>query len=464
MLDIDKSVAELEAELSRLKLRKSQILASQALITRVPSEILSRIFELGVHESTLLLPVLSLVSKHWRAVALATPTIWSYIALDHDWGYGRTQSFIRKMKVHFERSQATKLHLIIDSRFVEGLLDLKDIFVELEPHLSRCFSLRLSVIDWDWMTVIRDEMAKVGPVLEELYLRLEPTDTEDQVPFSILAQQCPRLEHVVLEHAPLKCIQADMPRLRRLYLMRDTRYHSTNRLGLSFRELIEKITETPTVEELRIQSTVFFLDGSESVFHDLLKPTAVPKLTSLSFKLLDSTNVSLFLEQTDLPALVRLSVQMEHSSDEGMNWLARLGPSVLSQQRFPSLQHLDLRACNIDGPALVPFVRVLHSLPQLTALALSSPPCGSLGTKIFELLAGGPGATGEWLVPKLQALCVQNCRDVSGHELLRVVLARAGSSVREVEDIRYLKIAQCYSMDQEVLDQLIQLVETVRIL
>ena len=134
MLEIDKSVAELEAELSRLKLKKSQILASQALITRIPPEILSRIFELGVHDNTALIPSISLVSQHWQEVALTTPTIWSYIALDHEWGYGRTQSFVRKMKIYLERSQSTKLHLVVDARFVEGLLDLKDIFVELEPR------------------------------------------------------------------------------------------------------------------------------------------------------------------------------------------------------------------------------------------------------------------------------------------------------------------------------------------
>jgi hypothetical protein len=135
--------------------------------------------------------------------------------------------------------------------------------------------------------------------------------------------------------------------------------------------------------------------------------------------------------------------------------------------RFPVLSQLDLRSCNIDGVGLVPFVRALHQLSHLTALGLSSPPSGVLGPRLFEVLATAPdasdgGGAGQWLLPRLQALCVQNCRDVSGHELLQVAWARnAGGAA--VSPIRYIKIAQCYGLDPETHEQLCRAVTTVRV-
>jgi hypothetical protein len=67
---------------------------------------------------------------------------------------------------------------------------------------------------------------------------------------------------------------------------------------------------------------------------------------------------------------------------------------------------------------------------------------------------------GIWVLPNLCALCVQNCRDVSGHELLRLVRARQNHA-GGVKAIRYLRITQCYSVDAEVVDLLKGLVDVV---
>jgi hypothetical protein len=141
--------------------------------------------------------------------------------------------------------------------------------------------------------------------------------------------------------------------------------------------------------------------------------------------------------------------------------------SIDNATRFPVLSQLDLRSCNIDGVGLVPFVRALHQLSHLTALGLSSPPSGVLGPRLFEVLATAPdasdgGIAGQWLLPRLQALCVQNCRDISGHELLQVAWARnAGGAA--VSPIRYIKVAQCYGLDPDTHEQLCRAVTTVRV-
>ncbi|KAA1472387.1 hypothetical protein DENSPDRAFT_821172 [Dentipellis sp. KUC8613] len=460
VVQIDHSMADLEAQLSSLRLRKTHLLAMHALIARMPPEILSRIFELGVHESNHLLSTISLVSRYWRQVALATPSLWSYIRLDHDWGYARHAAFLRKLRTCVERSQACKLLIDIDCRFVEGGNELEQIVTELEPHLVRCFSFRISAPDWEWMDLVRNHSSKLGPSLENLYIRLDPSESEEQTPFVFLSQPCPRLSTVTLEHTPLICIRTSLPALRSLHLIRDQRYHSSSRIGISFKELLTLLVSTPTLTELRVQSAVFLLDGTEAIFQSSPSYTLLPRLQSLTFNFLDCNNVALFLESSTLPSLKRLSVQMESNNEENMQWLVQM--SLDSQTRFPTLRHLDLRACSVDGAALVPFIRALHQLPHLSALGLSSPPSGHIGSRFFDILASLPFNPSEtWLLPELEALCLQNCRDVSGHELLAIVRARNLSP--GVRSIRFLKISQCYGLDHDVLDQLQLLVDTVRV-
>ncbi|KAH9994708.1 hypothetical protein BJV77DRAFT_994321 [Russula vinacea] len=443
VIEIEENIHSLQSQLEALQTRKLNLLAHNALINRIPPELLSRIFELGVYESNDLLSILSLVSHLWRSIVLSTPSIC----------YTRSTSFLRKLKVHLERSQDCKFLLDIDCRYLDVTSELSQIMTELDPHLHRCFSFRMSVPDWQSMEIVRNMSQKLGPALEDLYLRFDPSESEEQVPFVLLSQPCPRLSSITLEHAPLVCIRTELPSLRCLYLIREQRYASSTRIGLSFKEFLDVVNSTPTLEELRIQSALFLLEGSDFVFRSSPIPPIFPNLKLLSFHYVESNNLALFLETGHFPALRRLS------------WLVRM--SMDSATRFPVLSQLDLRSCNLDGVGLVPFVRALHQLPHLTALGLSSPPSSVLGSRLFEVLASAPdasdgGMAGQWLLPRLQALCVQNCRDISGHELLQVAWARnAGGAA--VSPIRYIKIAQCYGLDPDTHEQLSRAVTTVRV-
>ncbi|KAI0322884.1 hypothetical protein OF83DRAFT_1048252 [Amylostereum chailletii] len=458
--EIDETMNALTAQLEALRLKKSELLASNSLIKRLPPEIMSRVFEIGVHECISFLPMLSLVSHHWRAIAVATPSLWSYIRMDSPVTHA---SFMQRMKVYLQRSQACKILVDIDCRYIEPGPDLQQIMTELDPHLDRCYEFRVSAHDWVWMEVIRSGVQSLGPALEQLYLRLDPSDSEEQPPFNVLSNPCPRLRYVTLEHTPLLCIRTELPSLRALHLIRDQRYSSSSRIGISFKELQTVLTSTPTLEDLRIQSATFLLDGTECILQPSPTITTFPQLRRLSFHYVDTNNLSLFLETARFPALTRLSVQMDTSGDESMQWLGRL--SLESETRFPVLRHLDLKSFSTEGAAIVPLIRALHRLPNLTALGISSPPNGHIGGRIFDVLSASPMAEfgGTWILPKLQALCVQNCRDVSGHELYQVAWARNGSGAG-VMPIRYIKISQCFSLDPEVEQQLSRLVDTVRVL
>ncbi|EJC98174.1 uncharacterized protein FOMMEDRAFT_31951 [Fomitiporia mediterranea MF3/22] len=472
VVQIDETISKLEAELSSLRLKRLKVLADNALINSVPPEVLSRIFELGVHESQQLLPVISLVSKYWRELALATPTLWSYITMDHDWNYGHGAELLRKIRTYMDRAQAAKILVDLDFRYAESLAEARAIMQALNPHLARCFSFRVSVPDWDWMAVVAEQCDNMHASLEALALRIDPGDSEDAAPVPLLDGVYPRLTSVTLEQMPLACVFAKgyAPHLRQFHLVRDVRYHANQRIKIALREYLSALTSAPDLEDVRLQSTIFYLDGSEGLFQRSPVRTHVMRVTDLALSFLDATNVGLLLDAVTLPSLVRLAVQMDSGLEgDNLSWLSHLSSAAIAG-RLPAFRHLELRTCTTEGAALAPLVRALHSLSQITALGLAAPPSGAVGSRLFELLASGPGndnsGSNAWLLPNLRVLSLNGCRDVSGHEVLRVVRSRASRpsvDLGGVEKIRMVRIVPCYSLDPEVIEALRQNVDELRI-
>lgn len=464
------------------------ILSSNALINMIPPEVLGRIFELGTHENIHLVPTLTLVSRRWRSAAIHTPSLWSYIKLDHDWNYGRGAELVRKIKVYMARAGSAKICVDLDFRYCESLSEARTLMNTLRPHLARCFSFRASVPDWDWMAVVAEVADNMHAALEAFALRIDPGDAEETAPIPFLRGTFPRLRTVTLEQTPLACVfsRISAPALRRFDLVRDTRYHTSQRIRLGLREYLNALASSPVLESVKLQNAVFALEGNETcIFYASPERTCIPSLTHLSFCGVDASNIALLLDAIELPSLFSLFVQMDYSgggdgggggpggmgniggaglgSDLSSSWLTRLA-SAAHSGRLPSLRHLELRNCTTDGAsALGPLVQALHALPKLQAFGICAPPSGCAGARLFELLAGGPGRTGRWLVPELCALRLAGCRDVTGHEVLRVVQARADADEGEgVKRLRMVRLAPCYPLDPEVVDTLRSSVSELR--
>ena len=109
-----------------------------------------------------------------------------------------------------------------------------------------------------------------------------------------------------------------------------------------------------------------------------------------------------------------------------------------------------------------------RSAPGVSATGLTgwqgAPPSGCAGARLFELLAAGPARTGTWLLPSLHALRLAGCRDVTGHEVLRVVHARgdAAASGERVSRLAYVRLAPSYPLDPEVVENLRGSVDQLR--
>lgn len=485
---LDVKIAELEAQLSALRFEKVNMLGRAALINSLPPEVLARVFELGVHENPHLVPALHLVSSLWRRTALSTPTLSSYLKLDSTIGYGRTPVFLAHAQTLLERSGAAKLHIDLDFRYADNLAELEQTMAAVGPHLGRCFVFRVSVPDWEWLGVVKHHAGSLGPALEELYLRIDPTDNDEVLPAPFLTDDTayPRLARVMLEHAPLLAVrEATLPALRALHVSRDQRYHSSGRMGVPLREVLCVLEANAGLAALRVHGVRFQLDGTESAFSAAPAPVRAHALATLTLVHVEAAHVSLLLASVALPALRRLVLHMDGTEEETLACLAAAAAQQPSP--FPALRTLDLRNVNVDGAALLPLVQALRALPRLTAFGVCSPPSGIAGPKLFDLLARPCEAAAtpppadasppqsRWLLPDLRALCIQNCRDISGHEILRVLRARIMASLGddeyggyvptkelEVERIRHVRINQCFGVEDEMIESIRGVVDVLK--
>ncbi|KAI0332849.1 hypothetical protein GY45DRAFT_1245884 [Cubamyces sp. BRFM 1775] len=454
IVELDNSIAELEAQIAALKLKREQSLSQRALITRVPAEILCRIFELGVDGTIDLLPTINLVSRQWREVALSDSILWSYIVLDSAWGW-RIPSFMRKMHAHLQRSKESKLYIELDLH-TNDLDDAQTIMTKLKPHLSRCYSLYVFAPDWPRARTVREYASELGPALECFYFSIDSSESDLEQPVCILTQPCPLLNYVMLEQAPLQSINIATPALRQLDLVRHHLCHSGQRIAYSFKDVVAILVNS-RLKWFNMRWGFLNVDTIEDAFRANPVVHELPGLRGLVFDVVDSASISLFLDTFSLPGLESISV---HSGDD-IHWITRV---ALSPRQFPSLRLLDLRNFNLSGAGLAPFIRALYQLPQLTGLGLAQPSTGIIGARFFDVLAAAPETTGEWLLPRLEALCLQSCADVSGYELLQVVNARRGAADTQVAKISFLKLSECYLVSSEAFDRLTTLVATVRLL
>lgn len=132
-----------------------------------------------------------------------------------------------------------------------------------------------------------------------------------------------------------------------------------------------------------------------------------------------------------------------------------------SEERFPALRMLDLSGISLYGEAFGMLAQALSRLPKLTGLALSAPPRpGLLGQDLLNML-GERGSNGGWILPRVEAFGIQECRDVDAKEVLKVVHAR--DTIPGLSRIRYLKLTYTNVLESETCDALRRAVETVHI-
>ena len=136
----------------------------EAPVSKLPMELLSEIFHIGLdeydldnHHAIKYLSTISSICSTWRDTALGTPSLWRRIIYtDPDYYYGHNvhnphlktesppipQHTTDHLIAYLSRSKSCSIHL----RLCFGLSPLKIQAMKriLHPHFSRCLSIRLN--------------------------------------------------------------------------------------------------------------------------------------------------------------------------------------------------------------------------------------------------------------------------------------------------------------------------------
>ena len=414
----EKAIASLDAEIEDL-MRNVRRLAHQksahharikhlkgliTLASRMPTELLARIFEHAASDWSWAPLAASHVCSSWRAAA-NLPGVWShlYVNCDKD-PYRRTEFWLGK-------AQQAPLHITIeaslDASTLEPIMDL------LAKHASQWRSLVINSLLTHQANYILSRCGAPTPDLRrvDIQVDLERRDAEEVedmlVGFKEAFGAAPRLTTVHL-YRELSQTTGFLPEgITRLFL------HLPIWSGpavVSAASVIELLESVPSLEHFTLE----FPKQQERTFLPPPEPSLVahvPYLESLS--LVVSPDVNALLPSLYAPALRRLHLR---SSCEPLGYAHPATGASLAQfieQSSPPLEYLELH--DVDIPT-GDFPRILAGLPDLQELRLHE---SEIEDDVIARLKGAEG-----LCPRLARLDLRWCDLLTGRALVELVQSR----------------------------------------
>ncbi|KII95374.1 hypothetical protein PLICRDRAFT_25879 [Plicaturopsis crispa FD-325 SS-3] len=354
LADVDTSLSQSRACLAELRNRSSRIYT-------LPPEILSYVFEHGARQahyesdcasSEVHFPsLIAQVSRRWRAVARATPSIWAYIRAPQS----------------FKHLALSKVHgLIIDLGYdYVGPLDSRHIALHMDmliPHVDRWVEFRAQVDRATLMDkVVTPLFDLTAPLLEILELWILNYD-EDRIydgKYSVLMGGAPRLRVVTMGDTPSPDEWPPDSNITELQL------RQYDRLGGGETFIYRSLASLPSLRRLSVVGCLYDPDlAGKHVILPNLKYLLIDQGTGV-----DSNETSTFFEAIVAPSLVSLVLK-------GLTWEERksLLKSIHRVPNFPA-SYPALRSLSIiaseDPPATreylaVDLIRVFPFITHLT--------------------------------------------------------------------------------------------------
>ncbi|KAH9980116.1 hypothetical protein BGW80DRAFT_1273406 [Lactifluus volemus] len=368
-----------------------QAVRLQAPIQRLPSELLSSIFTIGVHgageEDTLMLSNIVLVCRYWADVAMNTSVLWSHVAVSN-------HVSLDKARRRLSRSKSVPIHVDInfspqmDGRggTTEAIIHAMDI---LYPSIWRWKSFQLSV-------PTRPQATR-PPMLQVFQVRVFNSMQDDHYsppPLPLFDGHFPRLSVCSFNSFNFGW---DLSMVRGLRLEE-----------LSLRNMSDVDPETCTMYqhephlENRLPSYMIQL----------------PRLTKMTFHYAGIQRTRTILSQIAFPALEKVALCYMDNVTTLLNHLKRQSLTSLP------LHHLRIEASFFGELELV---RLLSRMSSLTTLELVDVEDAS--SSLIRSLSA-PTATTAWICPKLETLSLDGCTTLDWDALRTFVESRLPAHVR----------------------------------
>jgi hypothetical protein len=269
---LDKEIQHASEVLRMLKTRRNSL----APISRLPTEILARIFttiahsyldNFGYRELSWIYSVTA-VCGHWRAIALECTSLWCFISVEcQNW-----------TEVMLERSKMAPL--IVKAKLDDDPLDISsegDTVRLALQHISRIKELRL-VTSKDNIEVLIDRIDERAPLLRTLCLSNswggDPMNNKYTLPEMLFVGDDHRLERLELVNC---VISWDSPLLHNLIHLK---LHNT--LQPTITQLLEALERMPLVETLDLKDSLPVMSNDNFGSPEIIRVIHLSRLSALS--------------------------------------------------------------------------------------------------------------------------------------------------------------------------------------
>ncbi|KAF8073756.1 hypothetical protein FPV67DRAFT_1666505 [Lyophyllum atratum] len=412
---LDSKMATLMSQRHELESHLEQAVRLQSPVLRLPSELLSSIFVMGVlgigEEDPVMVSTLMLVCRYWSEVALNTPTLWAEISVSpHD--------SLEKARRKLERSKSCPLDITVNfgpkmeytNSITEHVIHAMDL---IRPALWRTKSFCLSVPNRPQAHAALLRCQEDAPLLEILSIHIFHSmqdDTYSSPPLPLFNGCTPRLQSCSLTSFNFGWDYMLVSRLRVLKLG-----GYFNSLTPSASTLLGILQQCPDLEELALRNMSSV--DSDTCFSrsDEFDPSPPSKL----IRLRRLKKISFYYSGVGLTRQLMSQIAFPSLESLEMCYLENVTPVlhlIYSQAlaRLP-LRHLRIETCLFNE---IKLLNLLRRLPSLITLELVDVEDASSN------LLKGLSSSQPWICPGLEALTVDGCTALDWDSLRTFVESR----------------------------------------
>lgn len=416
---LDTKLAMLMSKRHELESHLEWAVRIQSPVLRLPPELLSSIFVMGVlgldEEDSIMTSTLMLVCRHWAIVAVGTPALWTKISFT-------PHHSLSNARRRLERSKNSPLHITVSfdplsedtTNTSEQIMLAMDV---IRPVLCRTKTFRLSVPNRYQAHTALLRCQENAPLLEALYIRIYHSMQDDPYhnrSVNLFNNHTPRLHSCSFTSFNFGWDIQLVSKLRSLKL--DGYF---NAFTPSANILLGILRQCPDLEELALRNMSDMDSGICSVPPEDCDRARIKiqlrRLNKFTFYCAGITLIKQIMSRIAVPNLAIFE----------MSYLENVTPILNSLHtqalvRLP-LRHLRIEACLFNEMKLLSLLRRLNSLVTLELIDTED-----VSARVLK----GLSTSRPWLCSRLEALTLDGCTMFDWDSLRAFVESRLPQNTR----------------------------------
>ncbi|CAA7262987.1 unnamed protein product [Cyclocybe aegerita] len=413
---IDSKMTALVKERAELEMKLETAVRLQSPILRLPSELLSNIFTIGVlgmeDDNPVMVPTLMLVCRYWAEVALNTPVLWAKISVSpHD--------SLQKARRRLMRSKSCPLDVTVNfgpridylQSVSEHITHAMDLF---RPALWRIKSFSLTVPNRSHAHNALIRMQEEAPMLQDLTILVHNSLQDDhfsKTPHSLFSGSTPNLRSCSLTSFNFGW---DLKLMTGLRVLKLGGYLNSSSPSTS--TLLDILRQCPELEELALKNITDVETNPCSpavIIHEMDLPVThkihLTRLKKLSLYYSGIGHTKQIMNRIAFPNLESLD----------MAYLENVNP-LLQAVHAQALTRLPLKSLRIETCVFgeMKLVNLLRKLPSLVTLQLIDI------EEVSYISLRALSSSQPWACPRLESVTLDGCASFDWDSLRAFVESR----------------------------------------